>query len=148
MCNKVSLGAAMYPTLALFNHSCDPSFMRCNNGNSVICVTSKAISKGDEIHENYGLMFTIKSAAERQKITSSHYGFKCICPACEENWPDTIMMKAHRKAHVSNPHLSLPKVKCSKCGSFLKQMDGYNSRNTSTLLTCLVCGHETDLVAD
>merc|ERR1719419_1548476 len=58
------------------------------------------------------------------------------------------MMKAHRKAHVSNPHLSLPKVKCSKCGSFLKQMDGYNSRNTSTLLTCLVCGHETDLVAD
>ncbi len=30
---KNSLGSAVYPTLALFNHSCNPSFMRCNRGN-------------------------------------------------------------------------------------------------------------------
>ena len=34
-------GAGLYPCLALLNHSCDPSFMRCNKGNEVICVASK-----------------------------------------------------------------------------------------------------------
>ena len=100
---KVSLGAAIYPTLALFNHGCDPSFMRCNNGNSVICVASKAISAGDEIFENYGLMFTVKTLGERQKILQNHYGFKCECVACVENWPDTISMLARRQANINNP---------------------------------------------
>ena len=45
-CNKVSIGAAIYPTLALFNHACDPSFMRCNKGNGVICVANRKILKG------------------------------------------------------------------------------------------------------
>ena len=45
-CNKVSLGAAIYPTLALFNHACDPSFMRCNKGNAVVCVANRKIRKG------------------------------------------------------------------------------------------------------
>ena len=43
---KVSLGAGLYPCLALLNHSCDPSFMRANKGNEVICVASKTIKKG------------------------------------------------------------------------------------------------------
>ena len=45
-CNKVSIGAAIYPTLALFNHACDPSFMRCNKGNGVVCVANRRILKG------------------------------------------------------------------------------------------------------
>ena len=31
-CKKVSIGAGLYACLALLNHSCDPSFMRCNKG--------------------------------------------------------------------------------------------------------------------
>ena len=46
-CNKVSIGAAIYPTLALFNHACDPSFMRCNKGNGVLCVANRKILKGE-----------------------------------------------------------------------------------------------------
>lgn len=148
MWDKVSVGAAMYPTLALFNHSCEPSFMRCNYGNSVICVASKTIKKGDEIFENYGLMYTAKSLAERQKITSSHYGFKCECLPCAEDWPDTISMKARRQANINKPCNSFQKVKCAECGATLKQLDGYNSRNDSRHLTCLACGHETDLEKD
>lgn len=45
-CNKVSIGAAIYPALALLNHSCNPDFMRCNNGNKVICVANRFIKKG------------------------------------------------------------------------------------------------------
>ena len=45
-CTKVSLGAGIYSTLALFNHSCDPSFMRCNKGSLFVCVSNKLIKKG------------------------------------------------------------------------------------------------------
>ena len=87
-------GAGLYPCLALLNHSCDPSFMRCNKGRDVICVTSKTIKKGQEISENYGLMYTVKDLTQRQKICSEHYKFKCGCRACDENWPLLGAMKA------------------------------------------------------
>ena len=95
-CKKVSLGAGLYPCLALVNHSCDPSFMRCNKGNEVICVASRKIRKGEEISENYGLMFTVKNFKERQDILKDHYKFECICKACLENWPLLDAMKADR----------------------------------------------------
>ena len=95
-CNKVSLGAGLYPCLALVNHSCDPSFMRCNKGNEVICVASKKIYKGEEISENYGLMFTVKDFKARQEILNDHYKFECICKACLENWPLLDSMKADK----------------------------------------------------
>jgi tetratricopeptide (TPR) repeat protein len=48
-CNKVSLGAAVFPTLALFNHACKPDFMRCNRGNGVVCIANRHIRKGNAI---------------------------------------------------------------------------------------------------
>ena len=45
-CSKVSIGAGIYPSLALMNHSCDASFMRCNKGNEVICVSNRFIKEG------------------------------------------------------------------------------------------------------
>ena len=146
-CNKVSLGAAIYPSLALFNHQCDPSFMRCNKGNSVICVSNKNIAKGDEIAENYGLMYTLQPREKRQKVTLSHYNFECQCVPCLEDWPDTVTMKAELLS-LANPLSRIKKVKCVKCGGILKYKQGYNANNSSSLITCLVCGHETDLAAD
>ena len=71
----------------------DP-ILRCNKGRDVICVSSKWIKKGQEISENYGLMFTVKDLKERQNICSEHYKFKCGCKACDENWPLLTQMKA------------------------------------------------------
>ncbi len=34
-----TLGGGLYNTLSLFNHSCDPCFMRANVGNAVLCIT-------------------------------------------------------------------------------------------------------------
>ncbi len=45
---QVSLGAAIYPTLALFNHACCPDFMRCNRGRGVVCIANRNIKKGEE----------------------------------------------------------------------------------------------------
>ena len=52
-----SLGAGVYLTGALFNHSCDPSFMRCNVGKELVSVTNKNIQQGQEISECYGQMY-------------------------------------------------------------------------------------------
>ena len=51
--DKISLGAAIYPTLALLNHSCNPDFMRCNRGKGVVCVANRDIKKGSEVWEFY-----------------------------------------------------------------------------------------------
>lgn len=68
--------------------------MRCNKGRQVICVSSKTIKKGQEISENYGLMYTMKDFKERQEICTEHYRFKCECKACDEKWPLLRHMKA------------------------------------------------------
>jgi hypothetical protein len=35
--------------LALFNHSCDPSFMRCNRGRLILCVANRLIKAGENL---------------------------------------------------------------------------------------------------
>ena len=52
-----SLGAGVYLTSALFNHSCDPSFMRCNFGKGIVSVANRQIKAGEEISECYGQMY-------------------------------------------------------------------------------------------
>ena len=49
----MSLGAAIYPTLALLNHSCNPDFMRCNRGKGVVCVANRDIKKGSTSRDSY-----------------------------------------------------------------------------------------------
>ena len=42
----VLIGTAVYPTLALLNHSCDPNITKYFDGRTVVVVAGKAISKG------------------------------------------------------------------------------------------------------
>ena len=51
------IGAACYPTLAMFNHSCDPSIIRFYIEDYVCVQTIKNVKKGEEICENYGPIF-------------------------------------------------------------------------------------------
>ncbi|QQP36548.1 Uncharacterized protein FKW44_021684, partial [Caligus rogercresseyi] len=63
---SVFIGAGVYPTLAMFNHSCDPSVVRYYV-EDVVCVQAiKNITKGDEINENYGPIFFHSPKEERQ----------------------------------------------------------------------------------
>ena len=51
------IGAAIYPTLAMFNHSCDPSIVRFYVEDTVCVQAIKNVRKGEEICENYGPIF-------------------------------------------------------------------------------------------
>merc|ERR1739842_193964 len=49
-----SIGAALYPSLALFNHSCHGGQVRYFSGNKVITKAYRVIKKGEMIPEKYG----------------------------------------------------------------------------------------------
>uniref|UniRef100_A0A8D8RD30 SET and MYND domain-containing protein 4 n=1 Tax=Cacopsylla melanoneura TaxID=428564 RepID=A0A8D8RD30_9HEMI len=80
------IGAGTFPTLSMFNHSCEPNIVRYFRGNKVYVNLCKNITKGDQICENYGPLYSEMPKPERQEQLKSHYWFDCHCIACENNW--------------------------------------------------------------
>ncbi|KAJ0180971.1 hypothetical protein K1T71_003056 [Dendrolimus kikuchii] len=89
---SVFLAGAVFPTLALFNHSCDPSVVRYFCGANIVVRAVKNIKKGEEISENYGPIFTTVLKEKRQADLKDQYWFDCNCVPCKENWPSYAEM--------------------------------------------------------
>ncbi|CAH2247975.1 SET and MYND domain-containing protein 4 [Pararge aegeria] len=81
------LAGAVFPTLALFNHSCDPNIVRYFCGPHVVVRAVKNIKEGEEISENYGPIFTTVPKEKRKVQLKDQYWFDCTCIPCEQNWP-------------------------------------------------------------
>lgn len=81
------IGGALYPTVALFNHSCDPGVVRYFRGHTIHVHAIKNIGAGQVIAENYGPMYTQQDRECRQSTLNSVYRFDCHCAPCTENWP-------------------------------------------------------------
>ncbi|XP_026323810.1 SET and MYND domain-containing protein 4 [Hyposmocoma kahamanoa] len=81
------LAGAVFPTLALFNHSCDPGVVRYFCGLHIVVRAVKNIKKGNEVSENYGPIFTTVKKDRRQAELRDQYWFDCRCGPCEQNWP-------------------------------------------------------------
>ncbi|KAG5899711.1 hypothetical protein JTB14_030102 [Gonioctena quinquepunctata] len=84
---NATIGAGLYPTLALFNHSCDPSIVRYNIKNKIVVRTIKPIKAGEIIYENYGPLYMSMTVEKRQEILKKNYWFECLCTPCVEMWP-------------------------------------------------------------
>lgn len=84
---SIFIGAAIYPNLALLNHSCDPGVVRYYKGNTVVARAVKNIRVGEIVAENYGPIFTESIREERRHVLKEQYWFDCCCKACDENWP-------------------------------------------------------------
>lgn len=136
-----SLGAGVYPTCALFNHSCDPSFMRCNFGKGMVSVANRNILAGEEISECYGQMYYSKNLDTRRTELRKHYKFECQCIPCLENWP-TIKEMQYASGGKETKHQDLMRIRCKKCRQELERLKGVKVGN---ILTCLVCGQETEV---
>lgn len=85
--SSVFIGGALYPTLSLFNHSCDPGLVRYYKGNKVVARAVKNIRADEIVAENYGPIFTQVGKEERHQTLRGQYMFECECKACLENWP-------------------------------------------------------------
>ncbi len=49
----LNVGSAVFPLLALLNHSCDQNVTKYNLGSSVVAVAARDIKRGEEVSENY-----------------------------------------------------------------------------------------------
>lgn len=118
------IGAGVYPTLAMFNHSCDPSIVRFYV-EDVVCVQAiKNIRKGEEVCENYGPIFFHSNREERQKQLKTQYWFECQCLACTEDWP---LMHEMTEDYLN--------FRCQDCNEKVV----FNTASNNPLLRC-VCG--------
>ncbi|KAK7080825.1 hypothetical protein SK128_000240 [Halocaridina rubra] len=128
-----AMGAAIYPTLALFNHSCITGQVRYFSGNSAITKSIRFIPKGDPVPENYGQSFTSAVRSERRQYLMDRYWFECACEACLRDWP--------MYQHMTNAVLNF---KCRKCSGPLPV-------NTEThmnpMLKCEKCGEQTNIMS-
>jgi len=136
--NIKSLGAGVYLTAAMFNHSCNPSFMRSNHGKGMVSVTNRLIKAGEEISECYGQMYYTKNNEQRRSELRKHYKFECGCEACLENWPTIKDMKYAQSGGMTKPE-HLNRFRCQHCRQVLDRVKGITVKSD---LTCLVCGNE------
>ncbi|CAF3534994.1 unnamed protein product [Adineta steineri] len=82
------IGAGIYATLSLFNHSCNPNVIRNFIGNTVIVRLLSSVSSNDiELMDNYGCLSATMDKDERQKKLNEQYHFQCQCQPCIEQWP-------------------------------------------------------------
>ena len=86
-CKNSVIGLAIYPTASYFNHSCHPGLSRCFKGRNMVLKTLHPVQPGEEVSENYGYAFYLKTRNDRRKELSARYWFDCGCIACERNWP-------------------------------------------------------------
>ena len=102
----VEIGAGIYSTLSLFNHSCDPTVTRNFYGDTCVVRAIKCIMKGEEVSDNYGAVYPIYGKKERLEKLKPQYYFNCQCHACTADWP----------MYDGIPCTS-PRFKCSNCSS-------------------------------
>ncbi|XP_037079259.1 uncharacterized protein LOC119100256 [Pollicipes pollicipes] len=94
------VGAAVYPTVSLLNHSCDPNVLRVSHGTSCVVHVIRPVPAGHELLDNYGYHWAVQDWTERQEALRKQYHFACHCRACTEDWA---------------PHNELPEREFFRC---------------------------------
>jgi hypothetical protein len=85
----LEIGAGIYATLSLFNHSCNPNVIRNFIGDTVIVRLLSSISSNNiELVDNYGCLSATMNKNERQIKLNEQYHFQCQCQPCLEQWPN------------------------------------------------------------
>ena len=81
------IGAGIYALLSIFNHSCDPHVTRNFIGTRCQVRAIRNANKGQEVFDNYGVVYAVNPAEERSEKLVNQYFFSCRCQACNLSWP-------------------------------------------------------------
>ncbi|XP_014213800.1 SET and MYND domain-containing protein 4 [Copidosoma floridanum] len=128
------VGGGVYPTVALFNHSCNPGVVRYFVGNAMVVRAIRSIPAGGEISENYGPIFTAEEESERKRHLRLQYWFDCNCEACRDHWP-----------LLGNIDANILRFKCDtgpSCGNVLL----VDASTDSFMISCSKCGKSTNIL--
>lgn len=144
---SIFIGGGLYPTVAYFNHSCDPGVVRYFNGNVVMVRALKKIPAGSVVAENYGPIFTQVEKTERQARLLKQYHFSCMCTPCMENWPtfkdmddNVLRFRCDGLDRTCKNVLLVPldvnefMIKCTECGESTNIMKGLKSLQDTDML--------------
>ncbi|XP_068146195.1 SET and MYND domain-containing protein 4 [Drosophila tropicalis] len=144
---SIFIGGAIYPTLALFNHSCDPGVVRYFRGSTIHINSVRPIEAGLPINENYGPIYTQDKREERQSRLKELYWFECCCDACLENWPlfedlprDVIRFRCEAPNNCAAvievpPTCNDFMVKCVTCGENTNILKGLKVMQDTEMMT-------------
>ncbi|KAK7078356.1 hypothetical protein SK128_023497 [Halocaridina rubra] len=111
------VGAGVYPTMSLLNHSCHPEAFPFSYGDWYVLRAARKIEKGEEITISYSNGSYLQPIDTRQQNLWDRYQFECCCKACEEEWPmykdlpDTLRIKCTECSHP----VSEIERKCPNC---------------------------------
>ncbi|KAM7539220.1 hypothetical protein Aperf_G00000057350 [Anoplocephala perfoliata] len=112
-------GNALYPTLSLINHSCNPSALLIMSGRGIGgLITLRPLKEGSEISITYQRHYFDETLIDRRYFLQSHYLFDCKCEACKGSWP------CRKK--------KLKKLVCPDCGSEFPATNSTCSHCSST----------------
>ncbi|XP_013167232.1 PREDICTED: SET and MYND domain-containing protein 4 [Papilio xuthus] len=143
---SVFLAGAVFPTLALFNHSCDPGVVRYFCGPYIVVRAVKNIKKGEEVAENYGPIFTTVPKEKRQADLKEQYWFDCTCVPCQQNWPRyEDMTENYMRFKCDSDHpcpnvIPVPydcqefMVKCGLCNQYTNILKGLKSLQDTDMM--------------
>lgn len=106
--HPTTVGLALYPTVSLLNHSCDPILELVFYGNACVIRAIQNIGCGQELTIDYGYLYYTTPKDERQQSLRSQYFFDCQCVACVLEWGLRTQLRA-----------DIPILKCEYCGEAL-----------------------------
>ncbi|GAB1600499.1 SET and MYND domain-containing protein 4-like [Argonauta hians] len=116
--SEIRLATAIYPTVSLLNHSCQPSISLSFQGNTLVVRAVKDISEGKEVFSCYGPHSFRMEFAQRQLTLKDQYFFTCQCEAC---------------IHESSNRHPYKDEECSQCYSFLPCKNFKEHKKSTTL---------------
>lgn len=126
---QVRIATAIYPSVSMMNHSCNPNIISSFCGEYVVVRASRAITAGLEVFNCYGPHFRRMPVKERQEILNSQYFFRCTCDCCT----DSVLIE--KEKHFSAwlcPHCTGPLISNSEL----------EKESKSHMLTCSSCKHK------
>ncbi|XP_060874183.1 SET and MYND domain-containing protein 4-like [Metopolophium dirhodum] len=116
-----TLALTLYPTISLFNHSCDGNIKRSGVISDRIRVMKavQPIPKGTQLCCNYGIMFKEDDKVTRQRACDDRFNFNCYCDPCIKNWP-TLKFIPNRLSTLNILNLNMADIVSSECKKFVK----------------------------
>ncbi|CAG5928054.1 unnamed protein product [Menidia menidia] len=97
------MGTAVYPDVALINHSCLPSVIVTYNGTSAEIRAVQDMKPGDEVLISY--IDLLYPTDDRNNRLREYYYFTCECSECTNKSKDKAKLKARKQSDPIEPQV-------------------------------------------
>ncbi|KAM7367916.1 hypothetical protein PAMP_014181 [Pampus punctatissimus] len=97
------MGAAVYPDVALINHSCVPTVIVTYNGTTAEVRAVTDMKPGDEVLISY--IDLLYPTDDRNNRLRESYYFTCDCQECKSKSKDKAKLKVHKRSDAIEPEV-------------------------------------------